>query len=40
MFDGRRLIPPGVVPAWQWHPEPNEASRTEIILGGVGVKDA
>jgi len=39
LFDGWRPLPPGVVPAWQWHSGPNEAPRTEIILGGVGIKE-
>jgi S-adenosyl methyltransferase len=39
LFNGWRLLPPGVVPAWQWHSSPDEAPRTGIILGGVGVKE-
>lgn len=39
LFNGWRLIPPGVTPAWQWHSGPDESPRTGIILGGVGVKD-
>ncbi len=39
LFDGWRLVPPGVVPAWQWHSGLDEALRTGIILGGVGVKE-
>jgi hypothetical protein len=38
LFDGWRLVPPGVVPAWQWHSDPDEEPRTGIILGGVGIK--
>jgi hypothetical protein len=37
LFGGWRLLPPGVVPAWQWHSGPHEAPRTGLILGGVGV---
>jgi hypothetical protein len=37
---GLRLVPPGVVPAWQWRSGPEESPRTGIMLGGVGVKDA
>jgi hypothetical protein len=39
LFEGWRLVPPGVGPAWQWHSDPEEAPRTGIILGGVGVKE-
>jgi hypothetical protein len=39
LFEGWRLVPPGLVPAWQWHSGPDEAPRTGIILGGVGVKE-
>jgi hypothetical protein len=39
LFNGWRLIAPGVTPAWQWHSGPDESPRTGIILGGVGVKD-
>jgi hypothetical protein len=40
LFDGWRLVPPGVVPAWQWRSGPEESPRTGIMLAGVGVKDA
>jgi hypothetical protein len=40
MLDGWRLVPPGLVPAWQWRSSPDESPRTGLILGGVGVKDA
>jgi SAM-dependent methyltransferase len=39
LFEGWRLVPPGVVPAWQWHSDPDEAPCTGIILGGVAVKE-
>ena len=39
-LDGWRLVPPGLVPAWQWHSGPDESPRTGLILGGVGIKDA
>jgi len=37
-FDGWRLVRPGVVPAWQWHSEPDESPRTQLMLGGIAVK--
>jgi hypothetical protein len=40
LFDGLRLVPPGVVPAWQWRSGPDESPRTGVMIGGVGVKDA
>ncbi len=39
LFAGWRLVPPGVVPACQWHSGPDEEPRTGIILGGVGVRE-
>lgn len=39
LFGGWRLVPPGVVPAWQWRSGPEESPRTGIMLAGVGVKD-
>jgi hypothetical protein len=38
LFSGWRLLEPGVVPAWQWRSAPEESPRTDIIFGGVGVK--
>jgi hypothetical protein len=39
LFDGWRLVPPGVVRAWQWRPESGESPRTPTLWAGVGVKE-
>jgi hypothetical protein len=38
LFDGWRLIPPGVVRAWQWRSGPDESPHTPTLWAGVGVK--
>jgi hypothetical protein len=38
LFDGWRLVPPGVVRPWQWRPKPDESPRTPILWAGVAVK--
>jgi hypothetical protein len=38
LFDGWRLVPPGVVRAWQWRSRPEESPRTPALWAGVGAK--
>jgi len=38
LFDGWRLVSPGVVRAWQWRSAPDESPRTPILWAGVGTK--
>lgn len=38
MFDGLDLVPPGVVPVSQWHPEPGDEQGGVYQYGGIGRK--
>jgi hypothetical protein len=38
LFDGWRLVHPGVVRAWQWRSAPDEPPGTPALWAGVGVK--
>lgn len=39
LFEGWRLVPPGVVRPWAWPAEDSASPRTSILYGGVGIKD-
>ena len=39
LFDGWRLVPPGITRPWAWPAEDSASPRTSILYGGVGVKE-
>ena len=39
LFEGWRLVPPGIVRPWAWPQEDTSSPRTSMLYGGVGVKD-
>jgi hypothetical protein len=39
LFDGYDLLPPGLVPAPAWRPDPNQSAERLPILAGVAVRD-
>jgi hypothetical protein len=39
LFEGWRVVPPGVVDPWAWPVEDTVSPRSSILWGGVGVKD-
>jgi len=38
LFEGWRLVHPGVVRAWQWRSVPDGSPRTPVLWAGVGIK--